>query len=93
MAYVIVEGNVKNPEILAQYSQQAAATLAKFSGKFIAKGAAEALHGKAEFAIRAVIEFASVQAAKNWYFSPEYQALNELRELGMESRFVVTEAI
>lgn len=93
MAYVIVEGNVKNPELMAQYSQQAAPTLEKFGGKFIAKGGAEALHGEAEFAIRAVIEFASAEVAKEWYFSPEYQALSELREQGMDSRFVLTEAV
>lgn len=93
MAYVIVEGNVKNPELLANYSQQAAPTLAKFGGKFIAKGGVEALHGEAEYAIRAVIEFASTARAKEWYFSPEYQALTDIREQGMESRFVVTEAV
>lgn len=93
MAYVIVESNVRNQELLKQYGQQAAQTVAEFGGKFIAKGSAELLHGKSRFANRAVIEFVSVTQAQSWYQSTKYQALIELRERAMESRFVITESI
>ncbi|KAF7775185.1 hypothetical protein PCIT_a1316 [Pseudoalteromonas citrea] len=93
MAFVIVESNVKNQELLQQYGQQAGKTVAKFGGKFIAKGPAESLHGKSRFANRAVIEFSSVAQAQSWYNSDEYQVLIELRERAIESRFVVINSI
>lgn len=93
MAYVIVESNVINKELLMQYSQQAAKTVTKFGGKFIAKGPAEFLHGMCQFANRAVIEFDSITQARSWYQSTEYQALIKLREKAMESRFLVIDSI
>ena len=93
MAYVIVESNVINKELLMQYSQQAVKTVTKFGGKFIAKGPAESLHGKCQFTNRAVIEFDSIAKARSWYQSAEYQALTKLRDKAIESLFVVTDSI
>lgn len=93
MAYIIVASNVKNKELLKQYGQQAAQTVADFGGKFIAKGPAELLHGPSRFANRAVIEFNSVEQAQSWYHSEEYQALIELRDKAMESSFVITKSL
>lgn len=85
--YVVVQSSVLNADKLAQYSQAAAPTVAKFGGKFIAKGAAQVLHGDAEFANKAVIEFASEELAQQWYHSEEYQALIALRDQAMNSTF------
>jgi uncharacterized protein (DUF1330 family) len=91
-SYVVVESNVLDADKMAQYSQLAAQTLAKFGGKFITKGSAQLLHGTLTFANKAVIEFASEQQAHNWYYSEEYQALSELRNQAMESQFQLVAA-
>lgn len=86
-SYIIVELNVLDAEKLAQYSQLAAPTVAKFGGKFIAKGAAQVLHGDKLFANKVVIEFASDIQAQDWYHSEDYQGLIELRDQAMDSQF------
>ena len=86
-SYIVVELNVLDADKLAQYSQLAAPTVAKFSGKFIAKGAVKSLHGDQTFTNKAVIEFPSEQHAQDWYQSEEYQALIELRNQAVESQF------
>ncbi len=86
-SYVVVESNVLDAEKLAQYGQLAAPTITQFGGKFLAKGAAHALHGNQVFTNKAVIEFASEQQAKDWYYSEQYQALIELRNQAMDSQF------
>ncbi|EAR59960.1 DUF1330 domain-containing protein [Neptuniibacter caesariensis] len=86
-SYIVVESNVLDSEKLAQYSQLAAPTVAKFGGRFIAKGPAQALHGDQAYVAKAVIEFATEQQAKDWYHSEDYQALIELRNQALDSRF------
>ena len=86
-SYIIVDSNILDADKLAQYSQQAASTLAQFGGKFVAKGAAQSLHGAQPFANKAVIAFASEQHAKEWYHSEQYQQLIELRNQAMECQF------
>jgi len=86
-SYIIVDLNVLDTEKLKQYSQLAAPTVIKFGGKFISKGVAHALHGELTFTNKVVIEFSSEQQAQDWYNSEEYQALIELRNQAMESKF------
>ena len=91
-SYIIVESNVLDSEKLKQYSQLAAPTVAKLGGEFLVKGEVLALQGESEFSKRAVIKFSNQLTAKQWYQSEEYQALIELRNQAMESRFHLVEA-
>lgn len=84
---VIVDLTVKNKALLAEYSSQAADTIAKYNGQFIAKGQIEILHGDAAHPMKAVIEFPDADSALSWYNSEEYQALVSLRDSGMDSQF------
>jgi uncharacterized protein (DUF1330 family) len=84
---VIVDLTPINKTQLAEYSALAAATLKPYNGEFIAKGEIEVLHGEAAHPMKAVIQFADKQSAKDWYNSDAYQGLIALREKGMESQF------
>lgn len=84
---IIVDVSALDKTKLAEYSALATETLKIFSGKFIAKGAIEVLHGEALFQSKAVIEFADKETAKNWYNSAEYQAIIPLREQAISSQF------
>lgn len=86
-SYIVVESNVLDADKLVEYGKLAAPTVAKFGGKFIAKGSSKSLHGHQPFANKAVIEFGSEQEAQNWYHSDDYQALIELRNQAMDSQF------
>ena len=92
-SYVIVNANVVNPEKLAQYGAQAAPTVAKYQGKFIAKGESQSLHGDQAFASKAIIEFPSQQHAVDWYNSEEYQALIPLRSQALDCEFHLASGI
>lgn len=86
-SYIVVESNVLNADKLAQYGRLAAPTVAEYGGKFLARGAVQVLHGERLFANKAVIEFPSEKQALDWYRSEMYQALAELRDQAMDSRF------
>ena len=85
--FIIVDTNIIDAEKLNQYSQKAAITVAKFNGKFIAKGPIDILYGTQNYQGKAIIEFADQKSAENWYHSDEYQALVPLRNEAIESQF------
>jgi uncharacterized protein (DUF1330 family) len=86
-AYIVIDMTVKDADKLSKYSAAAPATLAKFKGEFVTKGKIQSLHGASPFQNKAVIQFPDKESAINWYNSPEYQELVELRNTGMDSQF------
>ncbi|PCJ33890.1 MAG: hypothetical protein COA99_15180 [Moraxellaceae bacterium] len=86
-ALIIVDLTPTDKEMLSTYSALAVDTLVPFGGEFIAKGAIQALHGKAAFGTKVVIQFPSRENAENWYASDAYQAIIPTRDKGMDSQF------
>lgn len=92
VAYVAVHVNVKNPDKFAKYGEAAGPTVAAHGGVFIHRALVhETLAGDAVFNRFGVIEFRDVDAARNWYNSPEYQALIPLRSEGGDVLFTLSE--
>jgi uncharacterized protein (DUF1330 family) len=81
-AYVIAQINAINAERYPEYTAQVPATIAKYGGRFIARGGnAEVLEGSLSLPQRLVIiEFPSREAAKAWWSSEEYGPLKALRQ-------------
>ncbi|MCE2571099.1 DUF1330 domain-containing protein [Motilimonas eburnea] len=86
-ALVIVDSTPLDAQLMAQYREQAAASLVPFGGEFISKGELQVLHGETDFSHKAVLRFDSPELAKAWYYSEAYQALTELRNKAMHSQF------
>ncbi len=86
-AYIIVGLTPKDSEKFQQYGAGVPPTLAKYSGEVLCKGPVEQLHGTFEHKVQVVISFPTRDDAYNWYHSPEYQALIETRDLGIDSQF------
>jgi uncharacterized protein (DUF1330 family) len=79
-AFVIVEVTVTNPGLYAAYRDLAGASVARHGGRFIVRGGAvTTLEGDWNPQRIVVIEFASVDAAKAWYFSDDYQEALKVR--------------
>ena len=80
--YIVAEVKSDQPEALAAYRAASTAAVAQYGGRFIVRGgASEVLEGKWSPPQRMiVVEFDSVEQAKNFYHSPEYQAARQLRE-------------
>ena len=79
-AYIIALGHIDDQERFAKYLEGVAATLDPHSGKLLAlEDPAEVLEGDAPFPRLVLVEFPSIDDARNWYNSPEYTAVKEHR--------------
>ncbi len=88
--YVVVNLNVLNTEKMADYSAVAGPSIKKFGGEVLFKGKAETLFGNSEYNMLVIVKFDSVNKAKEWYNSDEYQAIIPTRNQAMEAIFTIT---
>jgi uncharacterized protein (DUF1330 family) len=93
-AYLIAQVKVRDPDIYKQYTARTPPLIAKFGGRFLARaGSIEVLEGDAQQRRVVVIEFPSIDAARNFYNSPEYQLAREIRLPVSEAQFVIVEGM
>ena len=79
-AYVIARVEVTDRQRYKKYLELTPATIAKYEGRFIARGAETmTLEGPEEKRRVVILEFPSFERAKQWYNSEEYQAVRKLR--------------
>lgn len=79
-AYVIARVNVTDAERYREYVRRTPATIAAHGGRFLARGGQViALEGPEEPGRIVILEFPSLEAARAWYDSPEYQEVRGLR--------------
>lgn len=95
-AYAI--GNLFPParldDELLTYMERVQCTLDPFGGRFLVHGAPEraVLEGEWPGAV-VVIEFPSMAAARDWYASPDYQALLPLRTRHMAGDVLLVDGV
>jgi uncharacterized protein (DUF1330 family) len=93
-AYVLAEIEVTNPEAYKDYTAHVPATITKYGGRFLVRGgAAEALEGEWSQRRRVLIEFPSVDAAKRWWNSPDYEKPKALRQANSSGRLLLLEGV
>ena len=91
-AYVIADITVTNPDGYAPYRPLAGASVAQHGGRFVARGGAvETLEGGWNPARVVIIEFPSMDAARKWYHSPEYQDALRIRLANSTGKVILTE--
>lgn len=89
--YWIARVDVTNAEGYAPYAAAAGPAVAKFGGRYLARGGrSESLQGPAR-SRNVIVEFPSYQAALEAWNSPEYQDAKRQREGHCEAEFVVVE--
>jgi uncharacterized protein (DUF1330 family) len=85
-AYVVSRLSVTDAEAMRRYVTEAPATVAAFGGKYLYRGNdVTALEGAWEHDRMVVVEFPSGQAARDWYDSPAYRPLRDLRQDAAEA--------
>jgi uncharacterized protein (DUF1330 family) len=91
-AYVIVHvESVNDPQRIGEYRRIGGPTLQAFGAEIIAINRPfEVLEGPAPQAI-VVLRFPTMEAARTWYYSPEYQRALEHRLAGAHSRAVIVD--
>ncbi len=92
-AYVIVQGRIDDQVRFDEYRAAANPTVAAHGGRLLGIGdPPKVMEGEqADLPRLVLIEFPSLEAAKGWYESAEYQAAMQLRQMSSESRFLLVE--
>jgi uncharacterized protein (DUF1330 family) len=93
-AYVIVEIEITDPERYAEYIRVAPPTIERFAGRYLVRGGkTEALEGTWQPKRVVVLEFDTVQRAKEWWGSAEYAGPKRLRQAAAVTNMIVVEGV
>ena len=94
LAYVLVDIEIRDPETYKEYVRQVPPTIAAFGGRFLVRGGrAENLEGDWQPRRIVVLEFESLERAKEWWASEEYRGPKELRQSASVANMIVVEGL
>ncbi len=93
-AYVIVEVDVTDPQLFAEYAKGVPATIAAYGGKYLVRGGAvDSKEGGWVPKRVVVLEFPSMVQARKWYHSPEYKPLLDMRLKAANAKLILVESV
>ena len=93
-AYIVARVDVDDPTLLKDYMAASPPIIAKYRGKFIARGGpAVTFEGPAESRRIVIIEFPNLSDAEAFYNSPDYSEARKLREGVAIAEFIAIESI
>ena len=93
-AYIIARVEVDDPTLLKGYMSATPPIIAKYGGRFIARGGTTiTLEGPMESRRIVLIEFPELADAEAFFNSPEYSAARKLREGIAIAEFIAVEGI
>lgn len=93
-AYVIAEIDVTDPKGYEEYRKLGPPAVAAYGGKFVARGGkTEVLEGGWAPKRLVVLEFESVERAKEWWASNEYSAAKQVRQKTAVTNMIVVEGV
>ena len=91
-AYVIVDIDVTDPEGYEAYKKAVPANLERYGGEYLCRGGeTEVLEGEWVPKRLVMLQFESMDQARRWYNSADYQALCEVRKRTAHSRMLLVE--
>ena len=91
-AYVLVEVEVADPIEYEEYKKLTPASIAAYDGKFIVRGGkTECLEGEWSPERLVVLEFPSVERAKEWWDSEAYAKAKSIRQRTATTKMLVVE--
>ena len=93
-AFVISEFTILDEALTARYRELAEASIARYGGRYVVRGEViEALEGVWPPEQRlVVVEFPSLDRAREWYGSPEYARALEVRGQALARRLILIDA-
>jgi uncharacterized protein (DUF1330 family) len=90
--YAVVNVRVTDPDRYNEYKDKAPHAIARYGGKYLARGGTvEVLEGEWNPQRLVVLRFESMERFREWYDSPEYAPLKQLRSEASDTEFVVVE--
>lgn len=93
-AYLIARVEVTNPDAYEEYKKLAAAAIEKYEGRYLARGGPmETLEGDEETRRVVIVVFPTIEQAKSFYDSSEYQKAKAARKDAAVGQFIVIDGI
>jgi uncharacterized protein (DUF1330 family) len=93
-AYVIVDIEVNNPEQYEEYKRLVPESIKAFGGRYLVRGGEiETLEGSWSPQRIVLLQFDSIEQARAWRQSPQYQDIHRMRTTYARSNMVVVEGV
>lgn len=94
-AYVISEVTVLDQERIDTYRELAAASIQQYQGRYLVRGQLpDTVEGSWPPDQRImIVEFPSMEKARQWYASPEYARALEIRATALDRRLLFVDSI
>ena len=93
-AYVIAHIDVKDPVRYEDYKKMSPVSIQKYGGRFIARGGkTEVLEGTWQPKRLVLLEFPSVERAREWWASDDYRPARDLRQATSTGDMIVVEGV
>ena len=92
-AYVIVDiTGMKDPEGLQHYREQVLPLVEQYSGRYLAvTDAIQTFEGSWTPGFMAILEFESMERAREFYDCPAYQPLKSLRQQSIDNNIITVD--
>jgi uncharacterized protein (DUF1330 family) len=91
-AYVIVEVETTDPELMARYREAARPTVEQYGGRYIARGGTTVtLEGDWDPPRIVIMQFPSMEQARAWWHSDDYAAAKAMRQRAGRSRMLLVD--
>jgi uncharacterized protein (DUF1330 family) len=92
-AYVVYEAVITDAEQYERYKALAAPSVAAAGGRYLARGGEVETFEGATPARVVVLEFPTLEAAREWYRGEQYTAARALREAACDARMFVVDGM
>ena len=93
-AYLISQIEVHDPKGYEEYRKLVSPSIAKYGGKFIARGGKiDVLEGNWSPKRVVICEFESQARAREWYHSPEYKPAMDIRQKTASAQIIVVDGL
>ncbi|MDN3655227.1 DUF1330 domain-containing protein [Ferruginibacter paludis] len=93
-AYVIVEVTITDPAAYEEYKKLTPAAIAAYDGRFVVRGGQTAsLEGDWNPERIVVLEFPSVERAKEWWSSGIYTTAKAIRQRAATTKMIIVEGV
>ena len=93
-AYLIAEVEVTDPAAYEDYRKQVPPIIAKYGGKYLARGGkVESKEGGWTPPRFVIVEFPTMDQARKFYDSPEYAPVLAIRKKASKSRLILAEGL
>lgn len=92
--YLLAEIEITNPALFEEYRAKVPASIVKYGGRYLVRGGdPRSIEGDRSLRRCVILEFESPARLEEWYHSPDYAPLKELRQKSAKTHAFVLNGI